>query len=649
MYKPKLLNAKELYQLADEALDLLYGDDETDRLEENLRSDQIFTALTALRFCATNAAALKEVSLLPILVRSVDALDWYYDESRDLLYLALRSLRTLLPLASELPQEVLSLASHRQPEVRAALAEGLLANNAQTLSLLETLATDSSAEVRRPAQKKLASLRDIPWWIGKFSADPLLQLSEEERPACQPLLHELAALLDLTRASSEQLARFLVLAAQLPEVILFDLARVWLADYEQVRRWPRALLGVILQRAGGGAVVWELMRLCWSNAGLGFAMGYTLSDIINELPPEKRASLCLELLEYLSVPEDAAAKHSPRVGLTDTINRSWPAERDPSPFLEAILSEKPGAAPLSELFKRPELNITPVLSRFVEAHLAGYPGPWKSLSSQGPNLISRAPVEILRGATEIALQSADDNLVIWGLHQQLGPLYDEQRQPPLYVLVEQLFAIPRYYGLFYENSELRQRALPLVRSELLSTPLSFYNASLVLSSIDAVYGGLAPMILFFRDLDDKAQKQEKLAPFFAPTSLGGPITVAEWQRYRALRDAVNIKDDPKEAFSFWGCALHRLPEGPLPSEDKLFLQSALTRYQAGEKIPQLWLCSALVLDPQPESLPFLEQIASGEHAGLIDGLQNAIKILKGTKTTSNAEPPTVGWLEEEDE
>jgi hypothetical protein len=656
MSNPQLLSAKELRRLAEEALDTLYDDEETGIFQSKERSYQIATSIAALRFCAANAATLKEVSLLPSLIEAIEALGFYNDEGGDLLYVTLRAIKTLLPLAPLLPKEALALVSHRRPEFRAALAEGLPATNTQALELLEVLAIDSSAEVRGPAQRKLSSLREIPWWAGKFSSDPLALLGDEDKSTLKPILEDLCKLLDLTYASKEQSAQVASLAEKLPEALLFALARRALSDFEQVRGWQRSLLGVILRRPGGCPLVWELMSLHWSNAEFGFAMGYLIADVMGGMSSEARASICLEFLDYLSAPEVASAKHKPQRGVVDVIVKSWPSEVDPSPILEAILLEKISASGITELFKRQELNIEPVLDRFVEAHAAGYPGAWNSLSTVGQELISRAPIEVLQRAVALSLNSENDELALWGLRQRINKSYDEQHDPPRYVLMEQLFAVPRYRTLIYKDIELRPYALPLLRRELVSKPLSFSEASNIMRCIDGVYGGLEFILkdLHAASAEKQEKRREELELFFGPEALRGPASEAEWRCYRALREPPQEADNPEARLEFWSNALHILPSGPLPPEDKTFLQGALQRRESGERIPGLWLGFALALDPLPEYLPFLEKVATEKDQDLTKRIHQAIEKLRGpttsipTKETTTKETRPIDWIDEDD-
>lgn len=134
------------------------------------------TAIQALRFCAAAAGRTGDAAFAPLLYdigAELTRWDDYANPHRDVLASAVA---TLLRRGAAVDAGVELLAEHELPSVRAAVASGLRPAGA-ALPLLEALARDPNAEVRKAALANLATVREVAWWSGVFASDPVARLS----------------------------------------------------------------------------------------------------------------------------------------------------------------------------------------------------------------------------------------------------------------------------------------------------------------------------------------------------------------------------------------------------------------------------------------------------------------------------------------
>jgi hypothetical protein len=666
---PLLMAPEELRSLAARAITALYDEQALNPFgdsEEYARgSRRVRVAIEALRFCASAAAALRDVGLLPLLVQAIQILEHYNDDDEGAIYSAMRGIEELLRQGGELSPQVRALARHERPFIRMQLAWGLRPRAAPELSLLKELASDPVAEVREAARSSLGAQQETGWWQGKFSRDPLLALSPEEQERLGPVFEELSPLLDNRRLSAEQAARLTALAEQLPDEALLDLARTLLADYELARFGGFLPLGgLALRRGGAGALLYRLLAR-WSSHSRGYSAGETAAEMLRELPVEVRLDACRELLALIAAAEPAARAAykgpNPYRGAATVVAKAWPAEADPSPVLEAILAlpEAPGevdasGSTLCDLFRRKDLDTAPLLERFLSAHLSGCKGPWSRVAGAVREVLERASPERLRPAAGRALESGDDSLVAWGLLGLLGRLHDPDRDPAPTLLLQGFFEDPRYRRLIYEHSYdgLGQRALPFTRAELRRGSLGFLEAAQTMLAIDRVYGGLVDTI---GDEEDEGAYQRKLQAeldaFLGPGERRGPPTEEEWRRYRAARDAHAFP--ASEELKGWSKALQIFPVGEWSPEDRAFLQRAIGRYREDAPDIDIWLAHALSTRPLPEYLPVLDELLAGDRDGSSDTFKRSRKRARKKLGLTAPPAPPVGaqdsWMDEEEE
>src|SRR5690606_30628101 len=98
---------------------------------------------------------------------------------------------------------------------------------------------------------------------------------------------------------------------------------------------------------------------------------------------------------------------------------------------------------LAKAFGRGGAHLGPLLDRFVEAKLAGFPGAWKALSYTVTKALESASPERLRAVAERALAAPEVATVAWGIEQLIGPAHDPARDPAPHVFLAACLADAR--------------------------------------------------------------------------------------------------------------------------------------------------------------------------------------------------------------
>jgi len=546
-------------------------------------------AVEALRLCGAAAAVLGEPSLAPLLARALDAVDGRKDHRGGDLGVIADGLERAL--AGGAPANVVAdLADHHDARIRRALAGGLRPVGAPERALLEQLARDPDAEVRKPARETLAALGEVPWWTGKWSRDPLAALAPDEAERHRAAIERIAEILDMRRYTAAQHDEELAaLAATLPDALAVDLAETALsARCAEDTKLP-ALGAVMAAREGGLAA---LFRLCERWARLPyFRAGAEHFRMVAGMPEGRRLDACLALarraLELTDGPR-GGDDDSARV-MAALAGHGFPPDADPTPLVD-LLVPRPARAwrdmiayeLLAAVRERPSLP-APLEERMFEAWAAGLPGGWGQLIGAISARIDRAPLATRRRLAERAAGAADERTACWALSLLALEAHDPDRDPPRDEVVRRYWEDHDRRRLLLGHHGDAHLLVPRLREALRRGALDFPTAVATIRAMGRLWGGVVRFV-FAEGVrpppaeDELRDAQQKYGGCFGPSDPRGPIGEADWTALRAARASHFTWDD--HAFLM---ALAALPEGPWHPDDRAVLDRAVAYAEASDR------------------------------------------------------------------
>ncbi len=672
---PTLATAEEIRTIARRSMALMESLHERDEAaDEEAWNDpdarqlehQVFRgAKEAMRFCAAAAGLLGDASLLQLigtLLHEQEGWDDHADRDTDVI---VAGLRELLRKGAPVNDSVEAFASHTNDDIRAAIADGLRPTNARAIKLLEKLARDPIAAVRKPAQAALASRGELPWWGGKFQRDPLASLSEGDASALREPIEQISAMLDQSRyALMNQDRAFAELAAKLPDAIALDVIELVLSSGSNYETKMPATGAYLLSREGGVEVFIRVLK-GWAKHRAFFLMAEHKAMLEN-LPGERATAASLALAKYaLSAPAKVRDEISTSYYMAAELAAHGAHEgTDLSPFVEMIL-----AAPEAKTEGRDLLihKVAEVLAakgavpgalsaRLLEARLAGYPGAWSRMGMSIDKLLHKAPLELLRPAAEQALRSDDDKLVRWGMQFILTAAHVPETDGTQLELAGRLCEDPRLRTLVAGDHVLLKMAIAPLRVALRRGELAWDVALNVISTISTFWGGLAPTFVsasYWTDekIETSRKKQrDEHASTLGPEELHGPVTEEEWAAVRKGRDATV----PNE-YGTWFRVLCTLPEGPWHPADRALLDRALEAFETDPDLA-MPISTCLTAKATIEDLPLFDRLierATDHRALLRSNLYSTRERLglpkKPEGDTAKAEAASGDWMDEDDE
>jgi hypothetical protein len=575
----------------------------------------------AFRFCADTAVDLKETSLLPLLIRAVHLLEAYSDNKDHCEHLAY-CIQMLLAFGGALSEPVERFSRHKKVYARRAIAKGLIPRGVPEIAILENLAKDPNLEVRKVAKENLQKVMARAWWDGLFQRDPTIGLSTEEEARLRPVFENLCTLLAARACNGQEIAHC---ARSLPDLQLFDCSSLLLASVETIEEkglWP--LLTVLLERPNNAPMLRRLFER-WRDKPNDYSFRNSkLKASLDKASPEALKLLCVELIASIR----EALREAP-IGLTDkrasnaakVLAFYWPAGPAPVELFELLVAlprnlyeGRELSQSLMELFTRPDIDPTPVLTRAIALHLSAK-DEYTSISAELVPLLRRTPPAMIRTAAQQALSSSEMHTVAWGLEQLIERAHDPTQDPPPVMMLSSLLENPLYKTAILQSEFLRERALPALRQELRTRSLRFPAAAKVMQSIINLYGKQAHPAAAKR-IQGKLQA---LGAFAGPEELQGPPTEEEWASFRIAR----AQHSPADFFE-WQDACYLLPRGAWHLEDRAFFEESFARCRRGDQMLAYPLMTALVSKPFIEDLPLVEELFSLAN----EDSQGALKLLR---------------------
>jgi hypothetical protein len=672
MKMPRISTAEEIRTLAARAIAVLdaLGEVDDDNLSdaEQRQNDLDFHAsIEALRFCAAAAASLGDASLLPVIARALDARDGYRDDAVHDSEVLANGVGELIAAGAPVNSEVEALAAHKDPFVRMAVAKGLKPRNAAAIALLEKLAVDPVAEVRRPAQASLSKAREVPWWMGKFKQDPAAALPPEEAERLKDTFAAIAALIDqgnyAVRKRQEELV---ALASKLPDHLAVEVAMSVLCGGNNSYDTALVPLGAMMVARQGG--VEALIQACETWAKLdSFMVTKEHVQMVASTPPEVRLPACLALARYVATRRSKQRREfdSAACVIGQIAAGAYPPGADLNPLLDIVLAIPPEEMPddemdhalhaLGEALSSPHADPGPIAERLVEARLAGYPGGFRKLTWCTDILLQRIDRGLLRRAAEEAIQREDKATMQWGIERLLFDVYDPERDPEPRVLAERFYEDPRMRRVVVGAYEARKTVLPLWRADMRRGALDFDQCADLVSAVDDLWGPCKVTFMMAHHAPGEREERrrrarERLAAYLGPEELQGPVTEEEWRILRAARSAF-----PRRKYAAWRDALWALPLGPWHPEDRALLEEAMRYCEEEDRDIAVLISNALANKPDVADLPLFEKLmrlCPGERGDIRRDLVEARAALglAGEEDAKGGSPDSGGeWMDEEED
>ncbi|UJR81891.1 hypothetical protein [Sandaracinus amylolyticus] len=534
---------RELWALAREVRPLIdhsaLGDEEDEaraydaRTADGLsRAARREAAAELWRFVAAACASRAQVETLPLLAWMLQLAEDHGGDEDDRSYsLAIaRAVRHAAARAHELPAELRASLGDTRAAVREALALGLSLEHAR--DALDQLAGDPHPTVRRAARARLQPTP--PWWHRILDADPEPALDEPARAA----LARLRAALELEPypLSKQPAGEVVEAAAALPDPLAIALLTT-LAAGAGARESTLTWLTAAASRPGSAAAVIRALR-AWS--GETFMILGKL-DPLASIDRARRIELGVALADALLAARAAAHERSDddvQYALARAFGAVWPRDADPSvPFAVLLGGALAGAAdrePASWRITHPvEAAIDPAhpaleahRELIVEALRRGKPGAWAAM----PHAIEQRFAPALRAErrerARLDLAGPDRAAQIAAIDGLLGDLHDPEADPPVARLATSLYRDPATRSALLRSRRATPGVLRAARADLVAGALDALQAAGVIRAI----GGVAEPL-----------RNVAMARYGKPVRRRGKSpSEAEWERFRALRDALDL-------------------------------------------------------------------------------------------------------------
>lgn len=634
---PLLATAEEIRTIARRAITLLeilhegHDDDEAAWNDPDIQrlDNLVFRgAKEAMRFCATAAGLLGDASLLQLVATMLEEQGGWDDHADRDTDVVAEGLGELLRRGAPVTDSVEAFAASPSDDIRAVIAAGVRPTNERAVKLLEKLAKDPIADVRKPAQEALASRGELPWWTGKWQRDPLAHLPAADAEALRDPIERISAMLDDSRwALMKHDREFAELVAKLPDPIAVDVLETMLASGgNHATRMP--LTGAHLLSREGGIEAFLRVLSGWAKTR-AFHLTADHKAMVAALPHDRALVVGLALAKHaLSAPaamrDEVCTSYYLAAELAEAV---MPPGADLSPIVALILEAPEVTTSRGMDFLMSKIasvlgakNARPgaLSERLIAARLAGYPGAWSRMSANVDKLLQKAPFELLRPAVEQALRSDDDKLARWGLRCILTDAHAAETDGSRLELAARLCKDARLRGLLVADPTLTKMAIVPLRAALRRGELACAEALNVVSAISDLWGGVAAMFfsraLTSTEKEDARQKvRDEHALFLGPEELSGPVTEDEWAALRRARDA-----SPTNDYGAWMRMLSVLPEGPWHPDDRALLDRALASF--GEH-PELAMPISMCLTAKAtvDDLAIFDRLIEGapDHRALV--------------------------------
>jgi len=363
---------------------------------------------------------------------------------------------------------------HGYVRVRASVAENLRPDEPAGRRLLLRLADDESQYVRETAKGVLGA-GAVPWWVGIFTRDPALGLSDAEARALEKTLKAVASAIDppdgeQKRPDARTITR---LSKKLPADLACDIGRQQgkaKHAFFDVSPWIVAAL----PREGSERMVRDLV-VSWIDRE-GF-FGHSFADVLRACAPVDRRRFAEALFELFPSESEGARRLDEllaAVAPDDFAERIWQKivayDGLDDEALDALCHTwKPWLSRLDEL-------PSPIVAWAV-AEMRKLPSEERTEArALAEVLVKRAPPAALRPLAFDAVGSENEAQRRWGIGMLLGPCHDSSLDGPRAARVRAFFADEALRRDILADDELVRVCLPLARAALRKGELGFPEA-----------------------------------------------------------------------------------------------------------------------------------------------------------------------------
>jgi hypothetical protein len=576
---------------------------------------------------ACGAASTRDPAAMPQLARLV--LAPFDPDEREEFHPWSVLLRAAQALAGDEPalrSQLYSLADSPHTLIRLQLTLWLDGRFPAERELLARFATDEDPYVNEAARKRPGAVT-AAWWRGPFLEDPLTGLSADEAQAFMPTF---TAYVDAWKASRDPHGRLRKLwdtIGQMPERAAFSAARSMMNGTSWVTgEVIRELGAAVVHHPNGVAFFLETAAASAPERLVGAYIVEAIEAIAPSHPTLPHAAFTWARAWLHAHAEQVSVDDRRLEACVRICDHLWPADVDPRSWadMQLNLAARTDTLPYYLRSSRP-LHVAaadaPWVRELFELHLQAPPDhPVHALETDLTAAAATWPTaEGLAIADRVLTQAQSDKAIRWALQR-----------------VEAL--APARLADLWERPELRDALSPMLdddadllvraRRHLRAGGLTPFQAASVMFSLGGLRGEtLRPGDLIsgsaFLPADSPRKRWTRPAGELMPKQaatrdalnahpdkqLSGPLTDADWDAYRAVRDA---DPDPTE-----GLTTYVFPVGPWHPADLAFFRRCVAEIRPGsdpDETTSTILASVAAFKPLAELVPLVEKLAAGSDA-----------------------------------
>lgn len=458
-------------------------------------------------------------------------------------------LRELFAVASH--GNIVKAAEHEQVVVRETLAKSLNPENEFHTNVLWRLVRDSQYRVSVTARERLGA----PWYSGVFEQDPAESLTN----AHGPLLEKLAEVFTLKWHDTEKRDPVLdEVLPQLPDVVALPLLAYQLQNMASVP--SEVLVQDLLRRPSASTVLARVLCHRFDHSAYVGRVDEKATPWLEAAGADRTTADMF--LQHLMSDGPLGFREHRQMQLPKLIADCWKPAWDPIPLFEAWVHMMANAtrwsAPyqlVSAMAKADDVaSLREPLFAWVRKH-----GVNHDITGLLGRVLEVSPPEVREDLLQDAEQSPHDSFVLWALAQRKRTLTSTGDATQCRTQMRAWLNDARTRALIEGDFALVQCALPELRPALGRGELSLKAAETIVGAVSALFGGAAEWPRKFAQEREKelAERRARIEPWLSTEQ--EPLSDAEWNAYRAVRDT---------APSDGGWKPGHLPEGPWDPRDK---------------------------------------------------------------------------------
>jgi len=525
-----------------------------------------------------------------------------------------------------------SLAENRWNWADWVLAAWLDPGDPGERAVLESFLDGHSGEdVAKRARERLESAGAVPWWQGRFAADPAAGLAGDEATKALVVLREFLAMLEKPKPTPDEERRMLAQVRSLPPRAAQLCARA-VVEFDGWGGPSRpGYLALMLERPEGVERFTQL--LADTEDMLSIWVRETLKEALPSLAPQCREALALALLGRVRDCswDKVTGFREPEGKLFDACLDVWPEQTDPAPVVGALRRWASRESATGHTYRSGEFfkRMGPAWPSLQETMRESFACEWGGEHTLlGPALAHASECwPALRRELALDLLARSTNGAMLGWAAPVVVAEDE-------AAALKLLGDPRVRGHLFEN--LRGAVFLQARRELNAGRLTLEEADAVFSHVGTHAGGVVTTMphlgLGEDDVDpaepwntreDRGEWLAGLAGAETP-DLAGPPTPAEWEQYRRLREPTPCKPRRFQAFGLF------VPPGPWLAEDLAWMETMVRHSIDADPDLAIGLARVFSLKPSVESLRLCERLEKVVEERAVEFFEPSLKRLRSS-------------------